>query len=822
MPPSRAVPTLPTREGPAEQRPPARIRVAGAPAGGRSEGLSLRHIWASLRANRLLLLAVFGATVLAAAVYTYTRRPVYESFSTLRIDNQAGSQKSLLGALAPVTGSLGQGTSLETEMMVLRSRQIAEPVVDSLALPLHLLAPQAPRDSVIRALSIPRDAPAGTFVLHRLGGGAYRLEAEGKGPSVPRVPGRVQAGTPFQIGSAVLALAPALRGGGPGEIRFSLWRFRDAVAELQHDLDVSRPDPKADVLEIRYRNGDARLAAAVPNALSHTFVAYKLQITRTESQNAVAFLRGQVDNYERELASAEVQLRDFRQSARVLSPKDEAAEQVQRLSKAQVEREDLVKERDALSRLLARVRAAPSGAPVSPYRQLASFPVFLSNRAVQDLLQSLTTIENRRAELLVQRSSQNPDVQVLTHRIQDIELQLYQLAQNYLDGLESQITAADQSLAAFDAQLQTIPGRDLNFARLTRRESLVADVYTLLQTRLKEAEIREASQAADVRVIDDALVPPAPVSPKPLQNLLLAAILGMVLGVGAVFARESLDTRVRSREDVAAATGGVPVIGTIPRILAPGANGRGLRRGAASPHPPLATRDDPWSPAAEAYRALRTSITFTGRDEGPSTVVITSAMPGEGKSTTSANLAITLAQQGVRTVLVDADLRRGTLHHALGMQRDPGLSHLLLRKAPLDDVLQEVEVGNPGNPLRFIGSGVLAPNPSELLGSPELARVLAELRERFDMVIFDAPPLRLVTDAAILARRVECCLVVTRANYSDRQVLHEAVGQLQQMDSPVTGVVLNDVPAAQSYYGYGSLHRDDGSHVLPPSSNGRH
>ncbi|MDB4948742.1 MAG: capsular exopolysaccharide family [Gemmatimonadetes bacterium] len=797
--------------------------------GGKGDDPSLRQLWGTLARNRFLVLGVAAATMVAAALYTHTRRPLYASAATIRIDDQAGSQKSLLGSLAPM-GGLGQGSSLETEMLVLRSRRIAETVADSLALAVQLLEPHAPRDSVLRVLSAPRDAPAGVFVLRSKGGGSFSLEAEEPRPKGVKLPPRVQVGVPFQVGRAVLALAPALGASPPAEVRFSMAPFLSAVGDLQRALEVSRPDQKADVLNIAFRSTDARLAAAVPNAVSHTFVDYKQGIARSESHSAVEFLRQQVANYDRDLEASEQQLRAFRESRQVISLKDEATEQVQRLAKLQADHEQLVAEHTALSRLLARVRSAPRGADgPSPYRQLASFPVFLSNRAVQDMLQSLTTLENERADLLIRRTEENADVRGINQRVQEIELQLYQLSQNYLEGLSTQIRAAEQSLATFGAQLQTIPEREIDFARLSRRQGLLADIYTLLQTRLKEAEIRQASEPADVRVIDEALVPQRPVSPKPLQNLVLAAILGLVLGVGAAFGRQAMDTKVRSREDAVDASGGISIIASIPRMqaAAPATNGGGRLRGMLEPGElprALATRDDPWSPAAEAYRALRTNLTFMGVEGAPQTLVFTSAMPGEGKSTSSANLAITLAQQGVKTVLVDADLRRGTLHRLMGVGRDPGLTHLLLRRQTLDQVVQEVPVGSAEAPLHFIAAGILAPNPAELLGSAEFGRVLEELRGRYEMVIFDAPPLNLVTDAAILARRVDSCVLVTRANFTDKHALQQAATHLHQVDARVAGLILNDISVSQSYYGYGhSPAQEETVAGLPgaPSSNGR-
>lgn len=308
--------------------------------------------------------------------------------------------------------------------------------------------------------------------------------------------------------------------------------------------------------------------------------------------------------------------------------------------------------------------------------------------------------------------------------------------------------------------------------------SIAAAITEVFPDTVTELETPSGAEASPVKVtvVQPPSVPTTPVSPQPLRNIALGLLLGVLAGLGAGLLRETLDRSIKSLDDLKTVTN-KPVLGQISFD-------------ADAPKRPLIVEVDPRSPRSEAFRALRTNLTFIDAADHPQTIVITSSLTGEGKSTVTMNLAMTMAQAGVRLCLIEADLRRPKVLEYMGLDGSVGLTDALIGHAEVRDVLQQY--GDTG--LWVVGAGSIPPNPSELLGSPAMRTVLAELGGHFDQIIIDAPPVLPVTDAVVLSTVADGVIVVAGAGLVERDHLSQSLDAIESVNGKVLGIVLNRIP----------------------------
>ena len=373
--------------------------------------------------------------------------------------------------------------------------------------------------------------------------------------------------------------------------------------------------------------------------------------------------------------------------------------------------------------------------------------------------------------------------------------------------LEVEITNIENELAETQQQLKSVTD-DTQRTRLETSLAQYRNTYSTLVASYQQINLAEAQTTNNIVVAEPATIPERPIRPRTSTNVLLAAIVGALLGLGIAFLVEYLDDTVKTPDDISRVSG-LATLGAIARLKESGAPRQLVAW--------LRTK----APESEAYRTLRTNIQFSSIDKPIRSLLVTSSGPGEGKSTTTANLAVVLAQTGQRVIVVDTDLRRPVLHKVFGVPNNIGLTTSLLagENVSLEGYMQPTEIET----LSVLTSGPIPPNPSELLGSRRMEHLVAALVQAADIVLFDSPPVLAVTDAVVLARHVDGVLLVVDAGHTREQALAQAAGELQKSGVNLLGVALNrlDTRRGGYYYYYYYYSDDQGDHRHRSSSRKR-
>ncbi len=390
-------------------------------------------------------------------------------------------------------------------------------------------------------------------------------------------------------------------------------------------------------------------------------------------------------------------------------------------------------------------------------------------------------IEFRRSQALDELTQAGEQIQ---SKITDLQKQIDNLAST-----TANLPACVDTRATPEACAQ----RSAADATVAQRRTTLFSQLGLFQQRLDQLQVDSTVAGGGASLVTPASTPADPFQPTPRRNAVLAVVLGLLFGVALAFLVEYLDDSIKGKEDLERAVPGLSVVGMIPQI--PDWKSKETSR--------VVSLTDSTSPAAEAYRILRTSIQFLGIDQQVRLIQVTSASAQEGKTTTLANLAVAFARSGLRTVAVCCDLRRPRLHSFFGMDNAVGFTSVLLGNVALSKALQPV----PGlDRLLILASGPLPPNPAELLSSGRTVELLRNLASQADIVLIDSPPVLPVTDSLVLSQRVDATVLVSAAGTTTRKAVHRAAEMLQQVSAPLVGAVLNGVTEDSGYGSYASRY----------------
>jgi exopolysaccharide transport family protein len=565
--------------------------------------------------------------------------------------------------------------------------------------------------------------------------------------------------------------------------------------------------PNTRIMEIHFSSTDPQLAASAVNTLAATYVEQNFKTKFESTMQASDWLSKQLIDLQMKVETSQEKLVRYQKEHEILGTDEKTNITTEKLD--ELNKEMTMAESDRMQKE-AVYRQTQSNDPVAVSAAIVGSSSGAGSALLDRLREQQVTLRIQVADLTTTLGPNHPTVVKLDSQLKEIDRQFQTETDKAVDHLKGQYLAAlqreDMLRGAFEKQKQEankLNESAIEYSILKRDLDSNRTLYEGLLEKLKEAGVTAGLRSNNFRIIDAARVPTGPSEPNIPRNLSFALVLGVISGLGLAFLIENMDNTVRTPEQ-ATALSALPSLGMIPLGSKSGNHGPTGKRLALTSSKEVVetvTQVRPQSQMAESYRALRTSLLLSNLGAPPKVIMVTSARPQEGKTTTSINTAIVLAQKGVRVLLIDADLRRPSIHKTLGMGPRSGLSNVLTGSA----TLQQTITISPVLPNLFImPAGTPPPNPAELLASSNMRDLIAELRGMYDHIVIDTPPTLSVTDAVVLSPRADATILVIRSGQTTKQALRRARDILMQVNAHVAGVLLNavDLTSPDYYYYY--------------------
>src|SRR5215467_13230016 len=592
--------------------------------------------------------------------------------------------------------------------------------------------------------------------------------------------------------------------------------YMTALDSIGGKIRTSRV-PSTSILEVIATSTNSREARDLANTVVEAYRDYNCSVNNTRTTEARKFIEAQLKEVEGRVRRAEEEVWAFREANRIISP---GAESSVLLSLFTQLRSDIEKTRQQRTELeLTQGRLARSD-PGSVGERVF---VDSGNPALQRLQATQIELLLERNNLALEVTDRHPRLQALDDRLREVRSEMRREVSAQIALLRSREEILNRQMGELLQKNREVPSIELGLQRLQRDAKVNDDLLTLLKTRHQEALIKESEGVEEVSIVRPATEPGSPVGGETFNTVVVGALVGLMLGLVLAFVQETLDTSIGTIEDVETYLQ-VPVLGIVPHIDARETVQRLVERrpaladmepDALQSHALLITHFDPKSPVAEAYRTLRTNIQFMRMERQGKLLVVTSPTLQEGKTTTIVNLALTMAQNGQKTLLIGANMRRPSIHRFFGIEREPGLSNILVGSAQWRDCIRGVAdilmgrfemediMAAPGlDNLHIIEAGPVPANPSELLSTPAMTGFLHSVRDVYDVILVDTPPILPVTDSAIVASQADGVVIVYQAGKVGRLVLKRAKVHVENVGGKVWGVVLNDVKTEIAGYAY--------------------
>jgi succinoglycan biosynthesis transport protein ExoP len=719
------------------------------------ETIELRDYLRVIRKRKWTIITCVAVIVISVAIHSFTAIPIYEAATRLIIDKENPNVVSIQEVMA-VDAS---GTDYyQTQYKIIESRTVAREVIKRLHLDESKEFFPEPKNDFISSL---RQSMRDTITYWK--------------DSIASLL-RTEHDISSYTGEESDADSPL-------------------VSSFISRIGVS-PIRNSRLVDVSFQAKDPVLAATIVNTLAKTYIDQNLEIKLRAVQDAVGWLHTRIQEEREKVERAEQALLRYKEEHDIITDFSSDVEKVTAQKLAQLNTQVVEAES---KRVEAETRYKQAMAMVGTPDMLDSIPEVLNNELIRQIKSMEVDLYKRMSELSKKYGQKHPKMMAIASELKTLQKRKTEEVNRVINSLKNEYEVArakqnslkDALATQKDESLQ-LNKKAIQYGVLRREAESAKHMYDLLIKRFKEASVTEDMRTGNIRIVDRAEVPNHPVRPNKRRSLLLALIVGLAAGVGLAFFFEYLDNTIKLPEDVKQHLK-IPYLGPVPLFNSdkPDNPDDGI-------HPNLVTLHSPKSSASESYRGIRTSVLFSSAESVPQVFLISSAAPKEGKTITTANLAVAMAQADGKTMILDCDMRRPTINELFGISKDVGISNLLVGGGSAKETIVHTRIPN----LDIIPCGPIPPNPSEMLGSARTLTLLNGLRKLYAHILIDSPPSTAVTDAVVLSKSVDGVVMVVRSGDTAREIVKNGLTQFGAVGSNILGAVLNGVDMKGNGYYY--------------------
>jgi len=742
------------------------------------EEIDLKELFLILKNNKKWIFFFTFLALLIAGLFVYFSTPLYKTDASVEVSptpKQINTQDLITQALG-----MTESSSIDTESEIIKSRSMIEATLNKVNFTKrYFVVKYLKKRELYNDSPIKVDIEKGKdilFEIEPIDESSFILKAKSDDPD-----NEFEYEKKHKYDEKIISPYFVLTIHKIGEIDLDakyefIWRDKvETALELQENLNVSPVSQNANILKITFSDNIPQRVANFVNELINIYINQSIKIKTQQADQTLKFIDEQLKIISKKLAESEVALEQFKKKHNLINVQFESQTIITKLNDVETQLNELILKENTINYIEKKIKNANSVNLISS--GLVDDPV------LSDLLTQLQQLILQKNTLLIEYTPKHPDVIKVESQIRSlikmIKNRIYSLKQTILNQKRTLMKIKNQYLN----MLKALPQNERKLIDLTRTYQVNEKIYSYLLEKRAATAIAKASILSDNRIIDTAIVPKKPYKPKKALILAIGAILGVVLGIIFVFIKEMLNTKIKTKDDVKKLTD-VPIVGSVPHYK--------------EKYTTLKVFKSPKSSFAEAFRVIRANIKFLSNKQ-PLVITVTSTVGGEGKTTTSSNLAGIYAIANKKTIVVNLDMRKPTLHTIFDVPNDIGISNVLAGDAKINQAIKKTTYSN----LDVITSGPVPPNPGELIQSKKLDEVIEYLKQNYDVIVFDTPPVGLVIDAINVLVHSDVNLYIVRLNYSKKEYL-EVVNDLKyNKNIKGLGIVINDVTNKEAGYGYG-------------------